>query len=520
MVGEHRLEAADVGPSRSGSRIQGLVTTWTQVKAYFWLRTRTGYALTLRNTSSHFDLAKWTRALPVFSLVLAAIAAGGAFIYSLIRPAGVVGESRIVVERNSGELFVNVDGRLYPTLNLASARLIAGTFTVPTGVSRSAIDGWPLKGPVVGIPGAPDEMAVSGGAAVSAAVCQRTALNSLSARPTVTVLNGGIDPGVRADELRDSQAVVAIVGDQFYVVWRGAKSAVDVGNRVVLSALGIDGEAVASARRLSDAVADAIPSGLPLVEPVVPEFGEQSPWSLGAGSRVGSVVQAEQPGAPPAFFVVLRDGVQEVPRTVAAMLRSRDSFGSPAPVQVTLDALTAIPRVKIVETSQYPPEPVSAVATHEKPVLCWWWRKGRSAQGAEASVLTGSELPISPAGDAAVIDVVGAGGRDVLADAVYLGPGASNYLAAIGSSLTSGSREAMWWVSPWGTRFGLDADERVRSSLGLSGEPLPMPWVLLRLFPRGLPADVSLSKEDAMTKHDRLAVDPRPGALVPADGPQ
>lgn len=517
-MGEHRLEAADVQPGRSGSRIQGLVTTWTQVKAYFWLRTRTGYALTLRNTSSHFDLAKWVRALPVFALVIVAVAAGGAFVYSLIRPAGVVGESRIVVERSSGELFVNVDGRLHPTLNLASARLIAGTFTVPTGVSRSAIDSWPRKGPVVGIPGAPDEMAVSGGASVSAAVCQRTPLHSLSTRPMVTVLDGGIEPGVRADELGEHQAVVAVARDKFYLVWHGAKSAIDVGNRVVLSALGVDGEAVSAARRLSDAVADAIPLGLPLVEPVVPEFGEQSPWSLGAGSRIGSVVQAEQPGAGPSFFVVLRDGVQEVSRTVASMLRSRDSFGSPAPAAVTLDALASIPRVRVVETSQYPPEPVVAVATRDKPVLCWWWRKGRSAQGAEASVLTGAELPISPVGDSALIEVVGAGRPDVLADAVYLGPGASNYLAAIGSSLTSGSREAMWWVSPWGTRFGLDADERVRSSLGLNGEPMPMPWVLLRLFPRGLPAGVSLSKEDAMTKHDRIAVDPRPGALVPANG--
>ena len=81
----------------------------------------------------------------------------GALFWSVIRPAGSVGESRIAADQNTGALYVKVGETLYPALNLASARLIAGTADNPVRVRRSEIDSRP-RGAMVGIPGAPSEL--------------------------------------------------------------------------------------------------------------------------------------------------------------------------------------------------------------------------------------------------------------------------------------------------------------------------------------------------------------------------
>ncbi|OKH69403.1 hypothetical protein EB74_30020 [Mycobacterium sp. SWH-M5] len=478
------------------------------------MRARTGYALMLRNVSMHFDLARWIRAMPVVCAVVFLVVCGGSYIFSLIRPAGVVGDSRIVMDRASGERYVNVNGRLHPVLNLSSARLIAGSYMAPTAVTAASIASFP-KGPKVGIAGAPDEMAVTNGAGVSVAVCQRVPVNSVTGDVTVTVINGGLQVGPRARELGGDEAIVATLGGQTFIVWNGVKAMVDPADRIVLSALGIDRETVEAAMPLSGAVGNAIPSGVPMVVPVVPDAGAPAPWNLGASLSVGSVVQSDLPGQGTQFFVVLREGVQEISPVVAAMLRSQNAFGLATPPVVSPDALAEVPRVSIVQTSQYPSAPLRVVNAKDRPVTCWMWERGRTATSASAAVLTGTELPIAADADRAVSPVVSSHKGVDGADAVYMAPDAANYVAATGSSGTSSTRESMWWLSPSGTRFGLSADGRIRESLGLFGEPLSMPWSVLRLLPRGLPDNVALSKEDAMTQHDSLPSDRNPAALMP-----
>lgn len=168
------VEPAAAEPRRvsdSGTRFRGALVTWAQVTASFWLRARTGYALSLRNVSMHFDLSRWLRMMPMVAASMVVLICAGAFVFSMVRPAGVVGESRVVMSRESGQVYVNANGRLYPALNLSSARLISGSFESPTGVTQSSIMGYPI-GPWVGIAGAPDDTAVTNGDGTSVAVCQ------------------------------------------------------------------------------------------------------------------------------------------------------------------------------------------------------------------------------------------------------------------------------------------------------------------------------------------------------------
>lgn len=95
------------------------------------------------------DDRKQTAALAL-SMVLVAIAAGWMMLLNVLKPTGIVGDSAIIGDRDSGALYARIDGRLYPALNLTSARLATGTAGAassmcccPTGCKRSAAS-WPI----------------------------------------------------------------------------------------------------------------------------------------------------------------------------------------------------------------------------------------------------------------------------------------------------------------------------------------------------------------------------------------
>lgn len=108
------------------------------------------------------DDRKQTAALAL-SMVLVAIAAGWMMLLNVLKPTGIVGDSAIIGDRDSGALYARIDGRLYPALNLTSARLATGTAGQPTWVKPAEIAKYPT-GPLVGIPGAPAAIAGAEGA--------------------------------------------------------------------------------------------------------------------------------------------------------------------------------------------------------------------------------------------------------------------------------------------------------------------------------------------------------------------
>ena len=70
---------------------------------------------------------------------MAAVICLGALFWSFLRPAGSVGQAAIIADQSTGALYVRVGETLYPALNLASARLIAGSPENPVRVRRSEI---------------------------------------------------------------------------------------------------------------------------------------------------------------------------------------------------------------------------------------------------------------------------------------------------------------------------------------------------------------------------------------------
>lgn len=492
------------------------MTTRMQINASRWLRKRNGYALSIRNVRMKFDPARWLRSMPMVAAAAIVLVIAGTFVYSIFKPQGVIAGSKIIKDRDSNAVYVRSSGRLYEALNMTSAKLIAGgeqsMATVPYAeIAKEAQGSW------IGIPGAPNAMPVTNGAGVSAAVCQRVPVNSSVARVTVTVLDGGVVlGGPRAAVLAPDEAVVGTLNDQTYVLFNGRKSVVDPADRVVLSALGISRSSTDRPAPLTTSLGNAVPSGLPLVAPAIPDAGIESQWKLGAAPvPVGAVITSEIPGQGAKFFVVLKEGRQEITPVVAAMLRSQNAFGLASPPQVTPDLLAAVPEVSVLEVSQFPAAPLRVVDPMVRPVTCWLWERGRTAQTATTKLIAGAELPISPMADEAVVPVASSYGEHDGADQVYMGPNAANWVVQTGNSPQSPSRESLWWISPHGTRFGVDTSSpNILESLGLSADPLKFPWSILRLVPSGFPENVALSQNDAQIIHDRLLIDPAPAPMT------
>ena len=95
------------------------------------------------------------------------------------------------------------------------------------------------------------------------------------------------------------------------------------------------------------------------------------------------------------------------------------------------------------------------------------------------------------------------------ADQVFFGPDYANFVVSTGNDPAAATTEALWWVSESGVRFGVARDQETLRALGLGTPPRPAPWV----GAAAVGAGPTLSKADALVRHDTLPVDVNPGEL-------
>ncbi|OBB85155.1 type VII secretion protein EccB [Mycobacterium sp. 852002-30065_SCH5024008] len=444
------------------------------------------------------DDRKQTAAL-VLSILLVAIAAGWMMLLNVLKPTGAVGESAIIGDRDSGAIYARIDGRLYPALNLTSARLATGTANPPTWVKRSEIAKYPT-GPLIGIPGAPAAMPVNRGAISAWAVCDTAGRPRSGEKPVVTSIAGTLDGGGRATPLADDAGVLATFEGNTYVIWGGKRSQVDPASRAITLSLGLD-PGVTSPVEISRALYDGLPATEPLRVPDVPQAGAPSTWV--SGSQVGAVLQAQTAGGGKQFYVLLPDGVQKITSFVADLLRSANSYGSTAPRVVTPDVLVNIPQVNSLAVDYYPTKRLNFVDTAANPTTCVGWEKGSTDPQARVVIYNGRGLPVYSYLDDRIVHLV-RDDRDpasVVANQVLVLPGAANFVTSTSGVITSDSRESLFWVSDNGVRFGIAANDDTMRALGLDpASAVQAPWPLLRTFAAG-PA---LSREAALVARDTV----------------
>jgi type VII secretion protein EccB len=447
----------------------------------------------------------------VASVSAALVICLGALLYSFLSPAGTVGDSPIIADRDSGALYVRVGDKLYPALNLASARLITGRADNPHLVRSGQIANLP-RGPLVGIPGAPSNFAPKSPPTSSWLVCDTVATSTGAEAPsgvTVTVLDGTPDLNGHRRVLTGSDAVVLSYGGDAWVIREGRRSRIDAMNRSVLLPLGLTPEQVGMAKPMSRALFDALPVGPELTVPEIPNAGLPATFAAAPGP-VGTVLVTPQISGPQQYSLVLSDGVQTLPPLVAQILQNAGGPANTKPVTVEPSSLAKMPVVNKLDLSSYPDNPLNVMDIRENPATCWWWQKTSGENRARIQVVSGATIPVATKDMSKVVSLVKADTTGRQADQVYFGPDYANFVAVTGNDAGAKTTESLWWLTDAGARFGVDDTRDVREALGLKTIPSLAPWVALRLLPQG----PTLSRADALVEHDTLPMDMSPAELV------
>ncbi|WP_424184572.1 type VII secretion protein EccB [Actinokineospora sp. G85] len=208
-------------------------------------------------------------------IALAVIALAAVGVYGIINPGGNDswrdGES-VVVEEETGTRFVYLDGRLHPVANYTSALLALDRSAPTSTVSRDSLVGVP-RGPRIGIPDAPDALPgrdrlLGGGWTL----CSQPTEDAAGAVAPSSVLMVG--QSARAGDPLGDRAVLVDVPEtgERYLVLRGHRHRVAEPDR---AAVGLALRA-APPIRVSPAVVEAVPMGLPIGPLPVAQAGQPS----------------------------------------------------------------------------------------------------------------------------------------------------------------------------------------------------------------------------------------------------
>ncbi len=500
---EHRKDSET--PRRRGTGLT--YASLEQWSSWRFLWHRMSVAVARHSARLVHDPSKNYGASALVGSVVAALIIGVCFVVSWLKPIGQIGEgTKLVADRASGALFVNVGGTMHPALNLASARLVIGQPDSPKLVPMSEIEKYPL-GPMVGIEGAPNDLVPRSPAATGWGLCDTASEGGTQAAPKVTVLTGIADLGDWAHEMRSPEAVLMTYGDVVYLVTDGHRSQIDLADRPVMLALGLQAGSVHTVP-MSRALYEALIPTAPLRVPDVPNPGGPVGYSSPELTVVsGSVVKSVGANGEQQFFVALPAGLQLIPEAVALMLHNADLAGTGQVLEVEPNAVAQAPQAVGFDTSMYPRGPLELLDKEAAPVTCVLWRKDSAQPQARVSTVSGRRLPIAIGQESRVITLVSGPAHDA-ADAVYLGPGSANFVQVTGVEPNSGRSESLWWIGVAGVRFGIETsgqDNRSLTALGLGeAKPTLAPWAVVRW----LPAGPTLSAQAAKVEHDTLAGNP------------
>ncbi|MFT8176787.1 type VII secretion protein EccB [Mycobacteroides chelonae] len=489
--------------------------TGAQVSAYNFLRRRDQAAITEAEVDMATDAGHRDNAFLVLASVMfiGAIVACG--VLAWLRPVGRVDESQIVADGdNRGAVYVLVRGKLHPAENLVSAQLIVGQPTKPATVKTSVINKYP-PGPKVGIVGGPQAFTPRGAEESRWSLCDTAPAASSDPSPTVTALAGRLTLGGRASALATDSAVLAEHAGSTYVVWGGKRSRIDLSNRPLALALGIDSSAAAPVR-MSNALFDSIPATEALATPQIPQAGTPPRWNVAPGAAIGSVMKvSDLAGGGDELYVLLADGLQKVEPFVASLLMSSSPSGQMAPLPMPSKTLAAIPAVKSLRVDYYPPRRLTLVDTKAFPVLCVAWSKGVTDREAVTTVISGKGLPIPVSEDAAVTTLVRNDRRpnSVEAHQVWVDPDAANLVTVTSADPRATSRESLYYISREGVRYGISEDGETLRSLGIDpkSQAVQAPWPLIQVYAPG----PSLSRQSALVSFDSVAPPPIVAAVKP-----
>lgn len=480
------------------------LTTKAQVNGYRFLLRRQEHALVRRDVRMLHDPMRAERNALLAGMLVGVLLLGGCGIYGLVKPQGTVGDSTILVSKNSGAMYVRLDDRLHPVLNLASARLIVGSAASPKSVSDDVLARY-SRGPLLGIPGAPSSLAAPRGSSQWSVCDSATGRGADSVVESTTLLIGA--PTTAPAQARIGSGAVVAAADGTYLIFtaregertRPVRARIDTASVPILRAIGAEG---VPPRPMSPALLNSVPRVPDLVVPVI--VGSGLPSALGADVPVGSVVRTVDAAGKPSFHVLLSDGVQRISSVVADVLllaggSAVADAGAPAR-SVSAAALAGLPVSDALPVNHFPSATPHLVDVTTAPVLCQEWRAD-TAGTSSTSIRFSRTVPLGPRQRLSV--PVGADGSGPGVDAIGAVPGGVEYFRVTGLDADSPRRQGRYLVSDNGIRYCV-ADAQTGSTLGLGDDTEVLaPWPMVSLLAPG----PTLSKTDALVAHAGMPPD-------------
>jgi len=509
------------------------LTSRLQRSGYRFLIRRIEQAFTrrdVRGLSNPFSAQ--TSALAVGIFLVGLIAAVGLLV-SFIKPRPDRGLDEIVITQSGGMYVMfggtpeNPEAKLHPVTNLASARLIVGKPDNASVIKDSSLEGIP-RGPLMGIPSAPNSLAAHEDDPATWTICDRrdakSDLSLTTAGSIKTTLIAGKDEISKdATALEDNQALLvrsATAPDILWLVFNGKRAEIGRQDFATHAALGLTPAKINSAMALSGGLVDSIEVLPTLTVPFIPDRGRVS--SVASQYANGDVVTIGTVDGTGENYVITDRGAQRINAVIAALLINT---GSRHIVEPSPEAITSLPQVQVVDTSRYPSQ-VPDIKT--PPTVCYSWAKGRNDMSATTKVYVGEDLPIDRNKEGReILDLLPPNEGVVQADSSLMEPGKGWYVRVTGTSATSMSEEQLMYIDDTGTRYFISVDDKgsydsVVGALGLNWQlPMPIPWAIAKLYVQGS----TLDPKEARVEHAYIPpnpggvpVEPKTGELTPPPG--
>jgi type VII secretion protein EccB len=410
----------------------------------------------------------------------------------------------IIVEKETGNRFLLLDGALHPVLNNTSARLLTGGEGHVVSVSAKSLKDLP-HGLPVGIPGAPDDLPdpahLTGNQWL---VCSPSYPDpSGAARPALTVLLGA-EP-TAAPLGKDQGALVRTPDGSTYLAWRDRRFRVPSSATLVALGYGNAQPFPVAAQWLN-----ALAAGTDLVAPNIAGRGELGRAIGDVRARIGQVFVLRTLGSDDTFFVLGPDGLAATTAMTADLLLGDPNNAAAAypgatarAIEISATVASANATASLKEADSLPIAPPDLVDAGGGPGGAGGGLGSApcvhlvfdSVQGptTDIVVVNTGDLPVPPPADPA-----GSGsGQGV--DLVSVAPGSGMLavdLAAPG--VTGGTR---YLVTDLGVRYPLPSSDAAQLLGYGSVTPAPVPSTILALLPVGRP----LSAADAAVPRSVLA---------------
>jgi type VII secretion protein EccB len=280
-------------------------------------------ALVMRDPDAEHSPFGRTSGSVFAGVMVALLLVSGFGIYGLWRPGGNQGwqhDNTVVVEKESGAVYVYRSHVLHPVLNITSALLIAGQSSSDAAqtVSRGSLAGTP-RGETLGIPNAPASLPpATQMVGTPWTLCSRPDQDSAGNTITTTVLVVGQSPhGGR--ELADS-GLLATDSDSgtTYLIWHEHRYAI-TDPSMVLGALLWQRK---QRTTVGPAWLSALPAGTDIRGLRIDQQG--SPSTAVSDARVGEVFQVRAGGASQ-YYVALRTALASI-----TPMQAEIALGDPA----------------------------------------------------------------------------------------------------------------------------------------------------------------------------------------------